>query len=276
MNPLSVSQQKTEEALRHLESQGFEVKQLWRELTARGEARADEAPPPEDCVHCLPKEAPQIESHFVDGVAEVLQVSKLWEGYSYSLTAGQRELLREMYGMTPSQTVTVTWIEKWPHSDWLRSLRIQSDVHVDPRLRRHLFTAVVIKTTGKFFAEAERLDNVEVVKLRSFLDETSLAVGKVFNLEPEEKWAIEDLSGVKVQAKIEVTMVSPETFTVQDTKTGNIATVNREVYFKTVEEYFTAYKEDRKTVGKKSRAPRFDPPSALDDLVKSLLANPTK
>lgn len=273
MNPLSISQQKTEEALRHLESQGFEVKQLWRELTARGEARADEAPPPEDCVHALPKEAPQIESHFVDGVAEVLQVSKLWEGYSYSLTAGQRELLREMYGMTPSQTVTVTWIEKWPKSDWLRSLRIQSDVHVDPRLRRHLLTAVVIKTTGKFFAEAERLDNVEVVKLRSFLDETSLAVGKVFQLEPEEKWAIEDLSGVKVQAKVEVTMVSPETFTVQDTKTGNVATVNRETYFKTVEEYFVAYKEDRKTLGKKTRAPRFDPPSALDDLVKGLLAS---
>lgn len=276
MNPLSISQQKTEEALRHLESQGFEVKQLWRELTARGEARADEAPPPEDCVHTLPKEAPQIESHFVDGVAEVLQVSKLWEGYSYSLTAGQRELLREMYGMTPSQTVTVTWIEKWPKTEWLRSLRIQSDVHVDPRLRRHLLTAVVIKTTGKFFAEAERLDNVEVVKLRSFLDETSLAVGKVFQLEPEEKWAIEDLSGVKVQSKVEVTMVSPETFTVQDTKSGNVATVNRETYFKTVEEYFEAYKEDRKTVGKKTRAPRFDPPSALDDLVKSLLVNPTK
>lgn len=81
---------------------------------------------------------------------------------------------------------------------------------------------------------------------------------------------------MKVQAKVEVTMVSPETFTVQDVKSGNIATVNRDVYFKTVEEYFVAYKEDRKTVGKKARAPRFDPPSALDDIVKALLASQTQ
>lgn len=252
MNP-ETHRPQIEQALRLLESHAFDVKPLWLDLAARTSRWEGGTPGEDDVRYVLPTWPPDTATHFVAGQPQVMGVSVLWPGFSYTLTLGQRSILRDTYGLTPTQTVTCAWVESWPGTQHPRTLRLVSDIHVDPRNRRHVLVSCVIKDVGRFFKDAAELDTADRAERRFGLAESSLTLGRLFTLESEERWAIEDLTGVKVVSKVEVTGVSPDRFVVMCQKTGNVAKVPKAEFFKLVDEYIALHKTSSTRV-KRSRS----------------------
>lgn len=252
-----------------LEAQGFDVKSLWRDLADRIARQEVGTPGEDDARYELPNECPRTESHLKGG-NEVLDAARLWQGLSYELSPGMRGLLRDKYGLTPTQTVTCVWVEPWPGTRYPRRMLLRSDVHVDPRARRHVLTEVVVDGVGTFFRLAKERDEAEVAKkMQSQLVDEALTVGRIVKLESEDRWAVEDLSGVKVGGKVEVVAVSEERFTVVCMRSGNKATVARDEFHKTAEEYFRLHASDAKHGGRGAgRAVDVSP--ALDELIAKL------
>lgn len=226
-----------EGALRTLESHGFDVKALWRELSTRVSTWERGTPSEDDTRYTLPSVQPDLLNHLIDGRNQDLHPSVMWNGYSYTLSPGQRSILRDTYGLTPTQTVTVAWVEAWPGTQYPRVMKLTSDLHIDPRNRKHVLVSAVINDVGTFFKTAAELDDAERTERRFGLTESSLEIGRIFTLTSEERWAVEDTTGVKIASKVEVTTVSSEAFTVLCQRTGNTARVARKAFFDTVAEY---------------------------------------
>lgn len=232
-----------EGALRTLDVHGFATQELWRELASRIATYERGTPGEADMRYTCPTVAPDIATHFTEGgVPQELSASVMWAGYSYSLTPGQRAVLRDTYGLTPTQTVTVDFIEMWPGTQHPRSVKLRSDVHVDPRNRRHVLTQCVIRDVATFFADAQEHDNAQGggASKRQLVDEF-LTVDKVYDLTSTDAWAVEDITGVKVSRRVEMRSVSADRFTLVCTDSGNIAKVPRKEFFATVAEYDRLY-----------------------------------
>lgn len=263
-------QQEVEGALRLLEAHAFasvHVKALWRELTERvGEAERG-VPGEDDVRYVLPEVAPTILEHFLEGGNPVLDMAKAWNGFSYSLTPGMRGLLRDLYELTPTQTVTLAWVEPWPGTRHPYRMKLVSDIHVDPRLRKHVLTEVVVNKVGEFFRLAAERD-AELKDRVAPLGEAMLVVGRIVKLASEYRWACEDLCGVKVGDKCEVIATSKERFSLACLKTGNVANVPRNEFFETAEEYVKAYAVPKT---RKPRATVVDVTPELDKLIASLM-----
>lgn len=236
----------TEAALALLARRGLDVSALRAQMPVeRTEPTAD------DVRYELPTEAPKVEDHFQDGVPQVLMVATMWEGYSYSLTTAQRAILRETFGMTPSQTVTVRLVERWPGTRFPRSVKLTSDLHVDPRLRKHVLTSVHLREVGKFFREAaEREAAEQTTPSAGGLSESALTVGRFTVLSTEDRWAVADITGVKLTKDVEVQEVGDERFVLSDSE-GRVAKVPRREFFETVAEYERLYASDHAPKGRK-------------------------
>lgn len=262
-------QQQSESALRALESLGFDVKPLWRELSDRIARAESGTPDADDLRYTIRGIPPTTEEHFVDGKPQVLDPYVLWSGFSYTLTPGQRSLLRDTYGMTPTQTVTVASVETWPGTLHPRTMKLVSDLHVDPRHRTKVLTSCIIRNVGEFFRKAEETDAATEAEKVFGVTEGTLELGRLFTLTSHEKWAIDDLTSVKIGTRVEITGVGSETFIVLDLKSGAQAKVPRKEFFETVAEYDRLYKD--KVVTRKSnprKAPDITP--AIAELAKSL------
>jgi len=61
-------------------------------------------------------------------------------GRAYALTSGQRDVIRERYGMTPAQLVEVTEVGMFANTKYIRRITLQSCEHVDVA-RRHMSSA---------------------------------------------------------------------------------------------------------------------------------------
>lgn len=255
----------SEAALRHLEAQGFDVKSLWRDLSERTALHERGTPTADDIRYNVPSAQPTLAAHFDGAQPQLLEPSALWKGYSYTLSPAQRGILRETYGLTPTKSVTVEWIEVWPGTLHPRAMCLRSDLHVDPRNRKHVLSRAVIREVGTFFRTAAELDAQETNKSSASLTESALTVGRNITLESVDRWAIEDLTGVKVGTKVEITFVDATRFFVECPKNRNTAKVPREEFFATVVEYATLYKDDR------ARGTRSGQPTpSLDALIASL------
>lgn len=62
--------------------------------------------------------------------------------------------------MTPTATVTITECGLWPETQHPKMIRLESDLHVDPRHRAHVLKAVNITSPGQFFKDAIELDSI--------------------------------------------------------------------------------------------------------------------
>lgn len=144
----------TERSLKYLESEGYEVKALWQELSRQ--IKDVGVPHPDDLLYLLP-DAPLtvLKDHFPNGrLPEKLSASNARKGFSYTLTPGQRTWIRTHYALTPAQTVTITELCNWDGTLHPKSIRIESDIHIDPRLRRHTLIVANISQPGTFFRES--------------------------------------------------------------------------------------------------------------------------
>lgn len=223
----------------HAETFGFDTKPLWHALTMSQRKWEEGVPTEEDMRYVLPTVPPDVATHFVDGTPQELGAAVLWVGYSYTLTPGQRSLLRDTYGMTPTQTVTVERVEAFTGTQFARVMKLRSDMHVDPKNRRHVLISATINNVAEFFRVARELDDVKEQVFGGVwgITESNLTLGKLFDLQSEERWAVEDITGVKMGKRVEMERVTPEHFNIIDVKTGSRARVPRDTFFPLVEEY---------------------------------------
>lgn len=91
---------------------------------------------------------------------ETLKASNCFAGRNFTLSPGQRQVLRERHGLTPSHVVEVTNVTTFPapNAHVMVSFTLKSAVHVDPRRRAHVLNEVVISNAAQFFAKAEESD----------------------------------------------------------------------------------------------------------------------
>ena len=262
-------QQEVEGALRLLEGHAMasvHVKALWHELSTRiGEAERGK-PSDDDVRYTLPEVAPKILEHLADGGNATLCVEKAWNGYSYTLTPGMRGLLRDLYELTPTETVTLSWVEPWPGTRHPYRMKLVSDIHIDPRVRKHVLTEVVINRVGEFFRLAAERD-ASPLETDLYWGESALTVGRIVKLTNEYRWAVEDLCGVTVSNKGEIIAVNKERFTLACLKTGKVANVPRDEFFTTAEEYVKLHR----VPGTRKRSAPFQATPVLDALLDDLM-----
>lgn len=151
--------------IKYLDSQGLDMKPVWAQYRELVERERTAQPDVLDLQYICPCVQPTISEHVWRGQKQVLSPTNIFKGYSYTLSPGQRQWLRDNYGMTPTETVTILDLGIWP-GNHPKSIILRSDEHVDPK-RRHVLIKVSINRPGKFFHEAQLLDSlIEQMKPR--------------------------------------------------------------------------------------------------------------
>lgn len=146
-----------ETLIKLLEGQGYNVNSLREQMAVRAEelsATADEY----DLMYICPSDRPLISEHVWKGEKQVLSPGNAYQGYSYTLSPGQRQWLKDMFNLTPTATVTLSEVALW-EGNHPRRIILASDEHVDVR-RRHVLSRVVISNPGKFFYDSHKLDQL--------------------------------------------------------------------------------------------------------------------
>lgn len=188
---------KFEQARYHLtalQRLGYDVRGLFAVVTQR-EEEAEEGGVPDDLArrYTVPTSAPATQDHLGEGgKPQALRPEVMWAGHHYTLTPGQRQWLRDFAGMTPTETVTIAWVAVWKGTQHPKGFKLVSDLHVDPRLRRHVLTELVVRDAGRFFWEAGELDRArEEVKAEA--EEKSGKGRKVTKVSDEDTRTLEKL-----------------------------------------------------------------------------------
>jgi len=78
-------------------------------------------------------------------------------GMAYSLTPGQRDVIRDRFNMTPAPLVEVIECAMYSDNIHIRRVTLKSCEHVDPR-RRAMMTKFSIDAWGQFCADAKQRD----------------------------------------------------------------------------------------------------------------------
>lgn len=252
--------------LRGLEKLGFDVKSAWMQLTTRVDDYERGTPGDLDRRYSCPTTAPSIGAHFIEGLKpQVLAPHVMWAGYHYALTPGQRRWFREFTGMTPAQTVTISWIELWPGTQHPRAFKVVSDLHVDPRNRKHVISEFVVREPGAFFATAAAFDAEEPV-----VKTLSIQVGPCKVFSATHRWAVEDLSGVKLKGDVGISMITDDVVQFSDV-TGRVANVKKEEFLATVTDYDRLHNPPKKKGSRKTGVEAaLEDAGTLEDLVNDL------
>lgn len=147
-------------ALRTLDNEGVATDltaPIWRWLSAAEIAAESAVPTEDDTRYLLPEHPPTITEHLTEGLNAVMTAGCLWQGYSYSLSPGQREWLRERFEMTPTKTVTVTELQVWLGTRHPRSMVLACDLHI-PATRTRVLKQCTISNVGTFLRESAAID----------------------------------------------------------------------------------------------------------------------
>jgi hypothetical protein len=148
-----------EDAIGLLKSHGFNMRGTqeqyddWRYICQR-------QPTADDLKYKLTPAATASEHLVGHGTDERPPLStRLVVGRAYSLTPGQRDVLRERYGLTPTRTIIVTGYNTFEpvHPGVIRWVTIKSNMHVDDT-RKHILISATIGDFGHFMATAEQRD----------------------------------------------------------------------------------------------------------------------
>lgn len=92
------------------------------------------------------------------GVAPIFSTSTCRVGAQFSLTKGQRNMMRG-YGMTPTRYVEVIDLELFPSTRAVRMITFKSCLHVPEHKRKHVLFQVTITDFAKFMQSAKDIDN---------------------------------------------------------------------------------------------------------------------
>lgn len=90
---------------------------------------------------------------------DVLGCDTLWENNIVDLTSGQRSILRDKFGMTPTSQVEIVGVEFYskPHEVYIKAVTIRSLAPAESR--KHILSLVRIPKFGHFLEAAFNLDS---------------------------------------------------------------------------------------------------------------------
>lgn len=148
-----------EGALRLLESYAYDTSSLWAEhhsWLAQFDARK---PTDHDVKWATRADEPSpISEHIGAGLDqfEQLTASNAFGGRQFLLSSGQRDVLRERHGLTPTKVVLLRNAVCFPGSNVLYQLTIESVEHVTEDRRKHVLISAVINAASFFEAASER------------------------------------------------------------------------------------------------------------------------
>ena len=175
----------TESALRLLTAEGFDTRQLWHAHNERCQNEDKRAPTEHDEKWATRAEAPTpvaehlMEEHVVmfritldDGRKifikqttidpEILTASNCFPDRQYTLSPGQRDVLRERYGLQLSKIMIVTNVEMFPGTNVIASFQLEAGRHIDPRNKGAVLVKAVVRPAADFFeAGAKREKEAE-------------------------------------------------------------------------------------------------------------------
>lgn len=83
---------------------------------------------------------------------------RLVVGRAYSLTPGQRDVIRERWGMTPAPLIEVVEVALFSESKYVKRVVLRNCEHVDLSRRRHVVTKLTIDSWGQFMSAAKQKD----------------------------------------------------------------------------------------------------------------------
>jgi hypothetical protein len=149
-----------EQALKTLEAFGYDASSVWSQHNAWLVQLDERAPTDHDARWAKRNKEPSaLADHFdKNGVPEVLSAANAFKDRHYSLSPGQRDVLRNRYGLTPAKTIILTDVALFPGTNIIWSVNIRSAEHIDITRRRHVLAAAVIAPVAKFFDDAQARD----------------------------------------------------------------------------------------------------------------------
>ena len=112
-------------------------------------------------------------SHFEE--VPLLSCFTIRVGAQFKLTSGQRRVLKDMAGLTPTRTITILDLELFPGTRAVRTLTIGSNIHIPEHQRRHVLTKWTISSFGDFMERAYLAD-VETNDVKVIEKETKTSV----------------------------------------------------------------------------------------------------
>lgn len=89
---------------------------------------------------------------------EVLSAANCFSNRQYTLSSGQRDILRSRHGMTPTKDVLIQDVALFKGTNLISQFTLCSTEHIDVRRRRHVLTEVVICPASAFFSQAAARD----------------------------------------------------------------------------------------------------------------------
>lgn len=153
--------EKIETALKLLTSQGYDVQSAWSEHNTWLQTHGVPLPDLVDetwARNIGPERLSSMDDHFTGTFGfETLNAWTVSQGRQYTLTPGQREYLRERYGLTPTAQVYVDNVGFFKGSSLIYSLTLRSTEHIDPS-RRRVLNAAVLAPASHFFRDSAMLD----------------------------------------------------------------------------------------------------------------------
>ena len=174
-----------ETALHLLTAKGFDTKALWlahnarlhddgkREPTEHDEKWATRAAEPTPIAeHLMEEHVSMFRITLDDGRQvfikqttidpEILTAANCFPDRQYTLSPGQREVLRERYGLQLSKVMIVTNVEMFPGTNIIASFRLEAGRHIDPRNKGAVLVKAVVRPAADFFeAGAKREKEAE-------------------------------------------------------------------------------------------------------------------
>lgn len=149
-----------EQALRTLEAYEYDTKSVWAEHNAWLQTLDAREPDAEDFAWATQNAAPSsILEHAGDGKFEQLTAGNCFVGRQFTLSSGQRDLLRERHGLTPTREVEITNVTTFKDTNIIWSFSLKSTEHIDPRRRKHVLVETTIAPAAHFFKNAAHLDS---------------------------------------------------------------------------------------------------------------------
>lgn len=156
-----------ETAIKCLEAYGYDATSIWAEHNEWLKSLDSRKPTDFDAQWATRNQAPApIEQQYQDGIAAVLSAANCFTDRHFTLSPGQRDVLRERHGLTPAQTIIITHAPTFPGTNILWQIAIKSAEHIDSRRRKHVLVEAVITPASEFFkVAADRDKEREAAKL---------------------------------------------------------------------------------------------------------------
>lgn len=136
-----------ERALHLLTTMGYDTGELWREHNMWLALYDERKPTARDVAWAKRNAAP------AELTAELptLSAAQCFGDRQFLLTPGQRDILRDKFGLTPTKVVVVQNVALFKDSVLVSGFTLKSAEHVDPRLRTKVLNSVYIHNAAEFF-----------------------------------------------------------------------------------------------------------------------------